>query len=251
MSKKRIVIITSIISFVVGGITLYLVPTLAKTVSKWGNNELLLFITIMGIFVAFSIPFIENLLQKRKQQALYQIHIHVTVLENRMVSFSASIENVGEKQIVTKTSNLYIDRGIEKPKGKQETNSETTSIKYYDFPFLLKHIRKTPAIINGKREERPDCILCTRCRDDVTPEYPKEGVDRIEEFLSNKEFFCTNVHLQHLSEDSIKYVNPKEKFSEDVIMKFERGGVYRVIFVVTTVGDADCECATKMFYISE
>ena len=31
--------------------------------------------------------------------------------------------------------------------------------------------------------------------------------------------------------------------------EFKKSGVYRVTFIVTTDGEADCECATKQFYI--
>ena len=143
---------------------IYAVPFFNKTIAGWGNSEILSAITMMGVLVAFSVPFIGGRYQKkielerrkyeenfqkkvelerrqyeedfqkrielerreyeeRKKEenlkSLYQIDIHVTVLENRTVLFSASIENVGDKTIITKSSNLYIDEGIEDPKGSK------------------------------------------------------------------------------------------------------------------------------------
>jgi len=246
MNKKLIIII--VISFIIGGfVALYVIPFFAQTFSRWGNNEVIAFITVMGLVVALTVPFISYYLQNRqqnlRQKSLYQIDIHVTVLDDNMVLFSASIENVGDKQIVTKTSNLYIDRGIE------ETDDKIKA-KYYRFPFILKHNKDVPMIINGQEIKRPDCVLCTRCRDENKREYPTEGIEDIGSYLHRKnEFLYTNLLLRHLSEESIRYINPKEKFSEDVVLQFIHSGVYRVTFIVITEGEADCECATKQFYI--
>lgn len=244
MSKKRITIITITISFFFGGfVAIYVIPFLAKTFSGWGSNEIIAFVTVMGVVVALITPFISNCLQRLREKSLYQIDIHVTVLDDNMVLFSAFIENVGDKQIVTKTSNLYIDRGIE------ETDDKIKA-KYYRFPFILKHNKDVPITINGHEEKRPDCVLCTRCRDENKREYPTEGIEDISFYLNRKnEFFYTNVLLRHLSKESIQYINPKEKFSEDVVLQFNYSGVYRVTFIVITEGEADCECATKQFYI--
>lgn len=272
-------------AFVTAVLIIYAVPFFNKTIASWGNSEILSAITMMGVLVAFSVPFIGGRYQKkielerrkyeenfqkrveleRRQyeedfqkrielerreyeeskkeenfKSLYQIDIHVKVLENRTVLFSASIENVGDKTIITKSSNLYIDEGIEDPKGSKIDidGKEEVGAIYYDFPFILQHRKNV--------KNRPDCVLCIKCRDDKDYKYP---IDEIEERFKNKNLYYANILLRHLSDESIQYIYPKEKFSEDVILQFKKSGVYRVTFIVTTDGEADCECATKQFYI--
>ena len=234
---------------------IYVVPFFSTAIAGWGNSEILLAITMMGVLVAFSVPFIGGRYQKKIElerreyeeskkeenfKSLYQIDIHVKVLENRTVLFSASIENVGDKTIITKSSNLYIDEGIEEPKGSNIdiNGKEEPGAIYYDFPFILEHRKNV--------KNRPDCVLCIKCRDEKDYNYP---INEIEERFKNKKLYYANILLRHLSEKSIQYINPKEKFSEDVILQFKKSGVYRVTFIVTTDGESDCECATKQFYI--
>lgn len=255
--KEKIVLFLCIIATacVTAFLIIYAVPFFSKTIAGWGNSEILSAITMTSVIVAFSVPFIGGRYQKkielerreyeeRKKEenfkSLYQIDIHVTVLENRTVLFSASIENVGDKTIITKSSNLYIDEGIEDPKGSKidiERKEEIGAI-YYDFPFILQHRKNV--------KNRPDCVLCIKCRDEKDYKYP---IDEVEERFKNKKLYYANILLRHLSDESIQYIYPKEKFSEDVILQFKKSGVYRVTFIVTTDGESDCECATKQFYI--
>ena len=268
--KTAFVICIIVTACVTAFLIIYAVPFFNKTIAGWGNSEILSAITMMGVLVAFSVPFIGGRYQKkielerrqyeedfqkrielerreyeeRKKEenfkSLYQIDIHVTVLENRTVLFSASIENVGDKTIITKSSNLYIDEGIEDPKGSKIDigGKEEVGAIYYDFPFILQHRKNV--------KNRPDCVLCIKCRDEKDYKYP---IDEIEERFKNKKLYYANILLRHLSDESIQYIYPKEKFSEDVILQFKKSGVYRVTFIVTTDGESDCECATKQFYI--
>lgn len=238
---------------------IYAVPLFNKAIAGWGNSEILTAITMIGVLVALCVPFIGGRYQKKIEKerreyeeskkeknlkSLYQIDIHVKVLENRTVLFSASIENVGDKTIKTKSSNLYIDEGVKVPKGSyidiKGNGKEESGAIYYDFPFILQH-RKN---INN----RPDCILCIKCRDEKDYNYP---INEIEDSFKDKKLYYANILLKHLSDESIQYIYPKEKFSEDVILQFKKSGVYRVTFIVTTDGESDCECATKQFYIPE
>lgn len=200
---------------------IYAVPFFSKTIAGWGNSEILSAITMMGVLVAFCVPFIGARYQKKIEierreyeenfqkkvesdrreyeeefqrkieldrreyeenkkkenlKSLYQIDIRVKVLENRTVLFSASIENVGDKTIITKTSNLYIDEGIKDPKGSYidiEGKEEIGAI-YYDFPFILQHRKNI--------KNRPDCVLCIKCRDEKDYKYP---IDEIEDRFKN------------------------------------------------------------------
>lgn len=237
----------------------FVIPQLTEYISAWDINELLAAITLAGVLVALAAPLIDAYTQKRleksrreyeetqnskAQKAIYQIDINVTTLPNKHVLFSAVVENVGDKTIKTKIANLYIDQGKPEATGsKVDINgAQEEGAVYYKFPFILEHKR----IVNG----RPDCILCTQCRDDENLSYPEEQIKKDSEF-KGFELYHTNIPLWHLSYKSIAYINPKEKFSEDVIVQFKKEGIYRVTFVVTTTdGEADCECATKQFYIT-
>ena len=163
-----------------------------------------------------------------------------------MVRFSATIQNVGNRRIATRFSNLYIDEGVAR-------NTSPSAVKY-EFPFILEH--KTD--VNG----RPDCILCTKLREKNTFQnenlsYPKDALACDTGRFDS--IFHTNIPLRHLSDESIKYIDPQEKFSEDVVMQFKKAGVYRVTFIVLphendtdlkyNAHEADCQCATKQFYI--
>jgi arginine decarboxylase len=159
---------------------------------------------------------------------------------NGMVRFSASIENVGDKEIKTKTSNLYIDQGIP----AQLTNDRDSSdvgAKSFKFPFILEHREYI--------EGRPDCVLCKKCFRGNDYCYPEEIVDG--SFKIDPRLLRTHILLEHLSNKSILYILPGEKFSEDVVVQFKSAGVYRVTLFVGTEGEADCSCATKQFYISK
>lgn len=257
--QKRLFIVSIIVSLILGIIfALFIIPHIAKTVSTWGINELLAAITFAGVLVALAAPLIDSYSQRKldydrrtfeksqaekSKMALYQIDIDVKMMENNYVLFSAVIENVGDKRITTKVANLYIDQGKEENIGSKVNVNGTLEpgAVYYDFPFILEHKR----FVNG----RPDCILCTRCRDDGSLTYPEDQIKNNSKF-KDLDLYYTNIPLLHLSDKSINYINPKEKFSEDVILQFKNSGVYRVTFIVTTSdGEADCECATKQFYI--
>jgi len=155
-----------------------------------------------------------------------------------MVRFSAWIQNVGDKTIKTKISNLYIDQGVP-TKLTNDRNSGDVGTICYKFPFILAHREN----IDG----RPDCVICKKCFRENDETYPEEIVDAI--IKEKPGLLRTHIVLDHLSHKSVQYINPKEKFSEDVVVKFCNAGVYRVTLFVGTEGEADCECATKQFYI--
>ncbi len=251
MNKKtKIIFVCCVIGGIVLGVlvALYIIPQITEYISGWGVNELLAAITLAGVLVALATPLIDAQIQKKitnnRKKAIYQIDINVTTLPNKNVLFSAVVENVGDKTIKTKFANLYIDQGKAEVTGSNVdiNGKQEGGALYYKFPFILEHKR----FVN----DRPDCILCTRCRDDENLSYPEEQINKDNEF-KGLELYHTNIPLWHLSHKSIAYINPKEKFSEDVIVQFKKSGIYRVTFIVTTDdGEADCECATKQFYIT-
>jgi hypothetical protein len=199
--------------------------------------------------VALLVPFFEykfnlKLREKDKKETeaemkeVYQIDILVdTSLLDNMVRFSASIHNVGDKQIITKTSQLYIDQGY--PVALKNDRNKDTVGQWYEFPFILEHKN----FVDG----RPDCVLCEKCFRQSQYDYPEDVVSQT--IKAHAELVRTHLELNHLSNKSIKYINPKEKFSEDIVVQFPQCGVYRVTFFVGMEGEADCQCATKQFYI--
>jgi hypothetical protein len=249
--NRNIIIASSVSCLILGGLlAIYVIPPITKAVSAWDNNELLTAITIVGVIVALCVPYMEYRFDKKlhavdllksdeRMQTLYQIDLHVSTLPNNTVLFSASIENVGDKLITMKASNLYIDQGISVNKGSNVmvNGNEEIGAVYYEFPFILQHL--------DVKNEKHDCILCTKCKaGDLS--YPTDG---LKDRFKGEKLYRANIELEHLSEKSILYIKPKERFSEDVVLQIKNSGVYRVTFVVTTDGDADCECATKQFYI--
>ena len=228
-----------IIGVILAWILSSVVPVISNSVSSWTTNELLTVITLIGVLVAFSVPFIDNALQdykhKHSLQTVYKIDVTVQNLENNYVHVSATIENVGDTIIETDISNLYIDQG-EKTVLTNDRNSSASGAYFFGFPFIFEH--------RGDVDGRPDCVLCRKCFKDHNYNYPDE--------LVNKDDCLVRTHkqLDHLSNKSIKYIMPKEKFSEDVIIQFSKAGVYRATLFVGIKGDADCSCATKQFYIA-
>lgn len=55
--------------------------------------------------------------------------------------------------------------------------------------------------------------------------------------------------LVHLSSATILYLDPHEEFSDECVLQLGEG-VYRAMFIVT-FKNADCNCATKHFFITK
>lgn len=244
-NKKMLINIFAIIGFIILGILLgsVVIPWLSDNIPNWGSSEIMAAITIVGVLVAFSVPFVQFQLSKsaneKTKQSVYQIEILVdTSLSDNMVRFSASIQNVGDKELKTKISSLYIDQGVE-TKLTNDRDSSDVGVRSYNFPFILEHRED----IKG----RPDCVLCKKCFRENNYDYPEEIVDP--QFKGAGNLLRTHIVLHHISHESIQYIRPKEKFAEDVIVQFRDAGVYRVTLFVGIDGEADCMCATKQFYI--
>ena len=218
------------------------VPWLKNQISTWGNAEIVAAITLCGVVVALSVPFIQRLIVELDKPTVYQIDIHVdTSLKDNVVLFSASIQNVGDKTITLTTANLYFDEGVESPMTddlyKTEEGSTAT---YFDFPFILEHKQNS-------QDGRPDCVICHKCFRGRDESYPKEVLTGVH---ADGKLLHTHKLLDHLSEKSIKYICPREKFTEDILVRFPKAGAYRVTLFVGMAGKADCMCATKQFYIA-
>lgn len=218
------------------------VPWLQNRISTWGNEEIVAAVTLFGVVVALSVPFIERIIKELDKTTVYQIEINVdTSLQDNVVLFSASIQNVGEKIITLTTANLYFDEGVENPmKDDSYQSQEGATASYFDFPFILEHKQNSP-------DGRPDCVICHKCFRGRDESYPKEVLTGVH---ADAKRLHTHKVLDHLSDKSIKYISPKEKFTEDVLVRFTKAGAYRVTLFVGMAGKADCMCATKQFYIA-
>lgn len=237
--KILLIVLLSVLLVVFGALG---VPRISKTIATWGNAEIVAAITLAGVIVALSVPFVERFIKIMDEVSVYQIEINVdTSLDDNVVLFSASIKNTGDKTINLNIANLYFDEGIEErlPDDLYQSK-EGTVASYFDFPFILEHKKKGP-------KGRPDCVICQECFREKKENYPKE-------VLSGKhgsgELLHTHKTLDHLSRKSIEYICPKESFTEDILVRFPKKGAYRVTLFVGMEGDADCMCATKQFYIA-
>lgn len=266
------------VGIVIGAVIVYIVPGTAKMIASWGSNEIMAAFTLAGVIAAFLVPVIAASIEERKykrrekekmvrddateraraereaaieaarvereiakEMTVYRIDINITLLPKNFVRFSASIENVGDRVIQTNISNLYIDQGIEiNMTNDRDTNTVLGS--QFKFPFILEHKELSP-------DGRPDCVLCKKCFRQHIDTYPEEIVDK--DIKGDSNLLRSHISLDHLSAKSVQYINPKEKFSEDVVVQFRNKGVYRVTLFVGCNGDADCECATKQFYIEK
>ena len=265
------------VGIVIGAVIVYIVPGTAKMIASWGSNEIMAAFTLAGVIAAFLVPVIAASIEEHKykrrekektarddateraraereaaieaarvereiakEMTVYRIDINITLLPKNFVRFSASIENVGDRVIQTNISNLYIDQGIE-VNLTNDRDTNTTLGSQFKFPFILEH----KELVDG----RPDCVLCKKCFREHIDTYPEEIVDK--DIKGTPSLLRSHIRFDHLSAKSVQYINPKEKFSEDVVVQFQNKGVYRVTLFVGCNGNADCECATKQFYIEK
>lgn len=243
-NKSLVIFLSSLASLMVGILlAIFVLPRISKIVVPWGTREIITTMAVFAIVLSISSPIISHLLtvhkENKEKNTVYLIDINITPLQNNYVQFSASIHNVGDVQIKTLVSNLYIDQGFPVELPNDYNSDNDSGLSYYKFPFILEHKK----MFNN----RPDCVLCTKCFREMKSGYPEEYIEQ--EFKAKKDAVRTHYALQHLSEKSIMYINPKEKFSEDVIVHFTNSGVYRVTLFVGAADTADCSCATKQFYI--
>lgn len=147
------------------------------------------------------------------------------------IVFSCGIHNVGDTPIGLNNTFLFVDEGI-----------YNTDSHQYEFPFFQKKFLG----ITGVADE--DCIGCALCRKGVAM-YPME-YQHIKSFYTNLDkLFCRCYPLPHLSSKSILYMAPKERFSEELVVKIPKG-VYRAILIcVPNQETCDCMCCNRCFCV--
>jgi len=156
---------------------------------------------------------------KYEYNTKHQIHLHAKI-EHKLVTITCSFENKSKNRIYPKNFYLFIDAA--KP---------LTKLGCYEFPNILKH-----------KSGEFDCELGSVCKKDVIKEYPRNIIPPECQHLYH-DFY----HLRHLSPDSVKFIDPGERFSEDITMLLE-DGVYRAI-LVATAKNHDCVCAHIQFAV--
>jgi hypothetical protein len=160
---------------------------------------------------------------------LNKLNINIEIISNSQVLLTATIENIGREISKPKYVSLYIDEGIFDDKHNN-----------YKFPYLLHH-----------RAESKDCALAIATQN-YTVGYPH---DKLEDDFKDKGLLQKCIPLKHLSGDTINFIAPGERFSEDVVLKIDKPGVYRAILVYIPCDKKqlinDCNHYFKCFSIGD
>jgi hypothetical protein len=234
------------------GITLpFVIPRISNWTSTWGTNEVLVFVTSLGILITIIIPFISR--KMNKTDPTFIVSLNVQVLPERYCIFSVSIENVGKETIKLLRSNVLIDEGVktlfgnevvgnesfenEKKRNNDKNNKKEQMISNFYFPLLTRYSQ-------GKDDEGHDCEL-SKALYDKKLAYPDD------EMKTNAgKLIHTNYEVERFSEKSIRNIKPKEKYTDDIVFKFSKDGVYRGLFIVVTE-NARCSCSSKQFVVKD
>lgn len=197
--------------------------------SDWKPAE---FVAITALILSFSAVLERSYASFTKRKFQIEAILEVSHLNTNHVKISACLHNVGTVTIEPDNISVFIDSGIYDAESKR-----------YEFPFLLKH-----EIKGGKRKY--DCILSEYCQSG-NEFYPSDIVNSNISYKQFKDTFRTCYKFKHLSEESILYIGAGEDFSEDLIIKLDNPGIYRVILIITAKDKAcDCICKSKQFMIT-
>lgn len=199
----------------------HIIPLFTPIVINWRFSEYIAFFSAAGsvsALISISIQIISN------RKPVYKTDVVCSVLSNNTVVISSSIENVGQRKVYTKAACLVVDHGLSK---------QNNGITSYQFPFILRHDVRGKYCELKRIYDKEECFRYpSKCLDDCASDIHQ----------------C--IPLQLLTKESIQYINPKEKVSEDIVLTFQESGVYRVTFIVIADGSTDCSCASKQFYVS-
>lgn len=218
-NKKSVVIRLCAVALIVliGVVILALIiPYSNQAVKSMTINEVIagatLFISLGTIVIRIS----ENIL-KQSFTTKRKITIE-TKIQGEYATITGRIENLSKKRIIPQNIYLMVESGIEKD-GMAE------------FPYLLRH-----------EEGEYYCVFSSLCR--------QGGFTCLPDYLLDNSFktqYRKIIKMRHLSSETIMFVDPGEEFSEDVILKLDKG-IYKATIVWTSVKE-DCICCTKQFII--
>lgn len=193
-----------------------LIPKAQKIAGNLTINELIASITLLISLGTIVVKISERILQQNytaKRRILLD-----TRTRGEYTTITCKIENCGTKRIVPQNIYLMVEQGLEKD-------------GVITFPYLLKH-----------EEGEFDCVFANLCK--------KGGFSCLPEHLLPKEYqglYRKIAKMQHLSSETILFVDPGEEFSEDITVKLSKG-VYKATVVWTSVKE-DCICTTKEFIV--
>lgn len=174
-------------------------------------------LTIVGYILSIT----NNLISQQMDTDLI-LSLNVETRENYAI-ITCSIENKGMNRISNMDFYLFIDQPILK-----------TDIGIYQVNHVLKH----------DCTNKYNCKFSQLCINGGISEYPTEF--KVQEC---EDIYYDVKKLDFLSPESVLYINPGERFSEDVVVKLNQG-VYRVILIgIFGKKRNGCSCANKQFII--
>lgn len=219
--KKILIQIVAIVIFIICIALLYFsIPLLQSVLKGFKTAEIIsiiaIVLTVFSIIYKSYIKIISSIYDKKKA-----INLNVTCEDNYSI-ITCKISNKDTRRIIPQNIYLFLEKGI-------ESNEFGIPV---DFSFLLHHDK-------GKC----DCALGIECKEGNLKNFPENIVEKK---------YCQQYHsvfrLDQLCSESRRYIDPGEEFSEDLIIKLEKG-VYRATVVWTSVDD-DCICTTKQFIVN-
>lgn len=205
-----LIIVIAIILWVI------LIPKAQELAGDLTINELIASITLLISLSTIVVKISERILRKN-YSAKRRISLDVNT-KGEYTTVTCKIENCSIRRIVPQNIYLMIEQGLEQ-------NGVIT------FPYLLKH-----------EEGEFDCVFANLCK--------SGGFSCLPEHLLPIEFkglYRKIVKMQHLSSETILFVDPGEEFSEDITIKLGKG-VYKATVVWTSVKE-DCICTTREFVV--
>lgn len=202
----------------------YFLPIIIShsTFTSMSTAEGIAFTAVIVTIIITAINLVVNSMNKR-YSSKKQLSLSVSV-NNKKVIITSTIENKGTDRITPKSFYLFINEGKIKLK---------SGYSQFEFPNILKH-----------ECNEFDCALAKKCKNGRIEKIPDEILG--EEF-KNSLSICSI--LNHISSDSVNFIDPGEFFSEDMIFELSPG-VYRAILVGITV-ETDCMCAHKVFVVED
>jgi hypothetical protein len=218
-SDTFIIVIVILLSIAITAIMIgVVIPKVAPFLNKLTTNEIIAVVSVLVAMVGITVTVILYRLDMRKAK---KSRLELQVETNGFLArISCSYENLGTKQIIPKNVYLFVDQGVENE-------------GIFQFPFMLKH-----------EPGEYDCVLSKRCKAGGLLQFPKE----LQTEGKFKNTYTLLISLKHLSSESILFIDPGEKFTEDTVIRLPDKGVYRAS-VVFTATNADCSCATRQFLI--
>ena len=208
-----------------------------KGVEKNISVRTVVAITIVGLsllLIAVSIWFRANLVTAILGVipifiSVYTLTQHYYEKQLSSTRTSISVQSFGNKAIITCTLQSSHPKRLLIDKAYLFVDTGTYTDKICKFKHILCHQYGEESCLVEKKMSKNSISTYQ----DINPDNP------------NGIFF----ELLHLSSATILYLDPNEEFSDECVLDLPEG-VYRAMFIVT-FKNADCNCATKHFFIGQ